>query len=473
MLRALFPREALSGKTDKEISMRRLFGTDGIRGIAGRELTASLTMKIGSAAGRVLSEDCRYKIRAIIGCDTRSSCDMLVAALKAGLYSAGADVIDIGIAPTPAVAYLVKRNNAELGIVVSASHNPYEYNGIKVFGRDGFKIPDEIEERIEGLALGDTADGLAPPESFGRAVICDFGLRDYKEHLKSAAGDLSGIRAVIDCANGAASVSSDVFSELLDDPIFIGKAPDGLNINKDCGSTSLHLLREKVKECGADIGIAFDGDGDRCLAIDERGREIDGDFIMAIMAKRLKMQGKLYKNSVVGTVMTNLGFIKFCENEGINYYSAKVGDRYVLEMMEQEGFVLGGEQSGHIILRDMATTGDGQLSALVLLSIMKKCGKPLSELASVMKKYPQYSGSIDADNDSKIAFRIDRDIRQIIEKYEKKNPEGRLVVRPSGTEPLIRIMAEGEDMGIIKEIVDGVKGELSERLAAIRSRTVS
>ncbi len=424
-------------------------------------------MKVGGAMGMVLSENCRYKVRAIIACDTRSSGDMLVSALKAGLYSAGTDVMDIGIAPTPAIAYLVNRNAVDIGIAVSASHNPYMYNGIKVFGRDGFKIPDEIEEKIEALALSNDSDFILPSHGFGCSLNAEYGIEDYKKYLKSICGGLHEIKAVIDCANGACSVTADIFSELLGSCKFIGREPDGLNINEGCGSTKLSLLKEEVISSNADLGIAFDGDGDRCLAIDENGNEIDGDFIMAIMAKRLKMQGRLYKDAVVGTIMTNLGFVKFCENEGIKYYSSKVGDRYVLEMMEQEGFVLGGEQSGHIILREYATTGDGQLSAIVLMNIMKESGKSLSALASVMKKYPQYSGAINADSEAKIAFRIDREIGEIIGRAERKNPDGRLIVRPSGTEPLIRIMAEGEDLSLIENTVKELERDISERLKKI------
>ncbi len=445
--------------------MSRLFGTDGIRGVAGEGLTAELAMRVGRAVGLVLSEECRVKIRAVIGADTRGSSQMLVSALKAGLYSSGADVIDVGVAPTPAVAFLTLKNECDAGIVVSASHNPYMYNGIKVFGADGFKIPDEIEERIEGLALGEESGLIIKPKEFGRSRAGHFGLSDYMEYLKGCVGDIAGIRAVIDCANGATGVTREIFSSLLKDCRFIGVEPDGVNINAECGSTDLKRLKEEVARTGADIGIAFDGDGDRCLAVDELGEEIDGDFIMAILAKRLKKEARLYKNAVVGTVMTNLGFIKFCESEGISYYSSKVGDRYVLELMEQGGYSLGGEQSGHIIIREYATTGDGQLSALMLISTLKESGVKLSELKRIMRKYPQSARSIPADESEKLFFHVDKGIREIIGRYEKEKPDARIVVRASGTEPLIRIMAEGEDAADIKSIVDGLCREIGERLS--------
>ncbi len=445
--------------------MSRLFGTDGVRGIAGSELSAELAMRIGIGIGKVLSENCKSRIKAVIGADTRCSSEMLVCALKAGLLSGGADVIDIAIAPTPAVAYLVMKNGADAGIVVSASHNPYEYNGIKVFGRDGQKIPDEIEHKIEGLVSElTTSSSKQTQSSFGKILTPEYGIKNYMEHLGGICSDLSGIKAVIDCANGACTVTKSVFEERLGDCRFIGTEPNGKNINDRCGSTSLDRLKSEVLATCADIGIAFDGDGDRCLAVDENGKEIDGDYIMAIIAKRLKMNGLLYKNSVVGTIMTNLGFLRFCETEGINYCSTKVGDRYVLEMMEQEGYILGGEQSGHIILRQHATTGDGQLTALTLLSILKESGLKLSELASVMKKYPQYSDSIKADENAKLILCIDKEIQEIIELYKKENPDTRLVVRASGTEPVIRIMAEGEDSRKTEAIVKELKAELTRIL---------
>lgn len=437
--------------------MRRLFGTDGIRGVVGTELTVELAMKIGRAVGCALTENQRHKAKIVIGRDTRISSEMLSSAMAAGIFSSGADVIDVGIVPTPAVAYLVIKNNAEAGVMISASHNPYEYNGIKVFGGDGFKLSDELEEKIESTVFSESMAEYAPKDRIGRSKPCEFCIGDYVTFLKSNARRLDGMRIGIDCANGSTAYTAKaVFSDLGAECIFIGDAPNGVNINEGCGSTHLSALSSLVIRKGLDVGIAFDGDGDRCLAVNEKGEECDGDFIMAILAGRLKEQGKLSKNTVVGTVMSNLGLIKFCEKEKITYLSAKVGDRYVLELINQEGYNFGGEQSGHIILRELATTGDGQLTAALLLSAMSESGKRLSELMEVMKKYPQHSVNIPATKDEKISLFVDTRIKEEIRKAEEELGDGRLIVRPSGTEPLIRVMAEGREPENTREVAEQV-----------------
>lgn len=450
--------------------MRRLFGTDGVRGIANEELTAERAMQIGRAIGTVLSEGGRYAPKIIIGTDTRLSSEMLSSALRAGLYSVGADCKELGVVPTPLIAYLVKKYGMNAGVMISASHNPYQYNGIKVFGPDGFKLSDELEEQIESIVLDNTPmPRPASAEKIGRKIDTHKGIEDYIEHILSAGVNLSGLRIGIDCANGsAAQTAQKIFPALGAECYFIGSEPDGININCDCGSTSLDKLRELVLEKGLDAGVAFDGDADRCLAIDECGREVDGDFIMAILAEKLIEEGKLSRSAVVGTVMSNLGFIKFCEERGLKYISTKVGDRYVLEMMNQEGYALGGEQSGHIILRDFATTGDGQLTAVALLSRIKESGKKLSSLASVMKKYPQYTVSVPADGQDKISFLIDGKIKEILEEGERLIGDGRLVARPSGTEPVIRIMLEGEDYSFTRSLCTEIAEKIEKRLSQIK-----
>lgn len=437
--------------------MRRLFGTDGIRGVVGTELTAELAMKIGRAVGCVLTENQRFRAKIVIGRDTRISSEMLSSAMTAGIFSSGADVIDVGVVPTPAVAYLVIKNGAEAGVMISASHNPYEYNGIKIFGADGFKLSDELEEKIESTVFSEETAVYAPQDRIGRSVGCKFGIRDYVTFLKSNARRLDGMRIGIDCANGSTAYTARaVFSDLGAECIFTGDTPDGVNINDGCGSTHLSALSSLVTQNGLDVGIAFDGDGDRCLAVNERGEECDGDFIMAILAKRLKERGKLKKNTVVGTVMSNLGLIKFCESEKITYLSAKVGDRYVLELINQEGYNFGGEQSGHIIMRDLATTGDGQLTAALLLSAISESGKSLSRLMEIMKKYPQHSVNIPASKEEKIALFVDPKIKEETRKAEEALGDGRLIVRPSGTEPLIRVMAEGAELEKTKAVAESV-----------------
>lgn len=448
--------------------MRRLFGTDGIRGIANEFLDCERAMAIGRALGHVISSNHKYRPKVLIGMDTRISSPMLASAISAGLLSVGSDVLDLGVIPTPAVAYLVKKYKAKAGVMISASHNTYEYNGIKIFGEDGFKLSDELEEQIESIVL-DGVPQIKLSESNGIGKKCDmpYGLHDYITHLMQATDTpLDGIKVAIDASNGAASrTAGELFSSLGVDAHVIFDKPDGININAKCGSTNMDALKKYVVENKMDLGVAFDGDADRCLAVDELGREIDGDFIMAILALNMKRREELFKRTVVGTVMTNLGFQKFCAENDIHFIAAKVGDRYVLELMNQEGYSFGGEQSGHIILRKHATTGDGQLTAVALLSIIAESGKTLSELASIMKKYPQYMVNIAATQNQKIALFTDEEIKAILAEAENKlGNRGRIVTRPSGTEPLIRIMVEYDDADEIRAFCEDIAERIRVRL---------
>ena len=448
--------------------MRRLFGTDGIRGIANEFLSCELSTSIGRALGHVLSSNHKYRPKVIIGMDTRISSEMLASAVAAGLLSVGSDVMLLGVVPTPAVAYLVRKYKAKAGVMISASHNPYEYNGIKIFGEEGFKLSDELEEQIESIVLDNTPPiKLAEAENIGKILASPDAIGDYVDYVKGTAGArLDGIRVAIDASNGSASVTAErLFSSLGADVHMIYDTPDGININDGCGSTHLGALKSYVVENKLDLGIAFDGDADRCLAVDECGWETDGDFIMAILALDMKKKGELNKNTVVGTVLTNFGFQKFCDENGINFIAAKVGDRYVLEIINQEGYSFGGEQSGHLIIRNHATTGDGQLTALALLAHMKESGKTLSELASVMKKYPQHSVNISASQSQKIALFTDEEIKKIIQDAESLlEGHGRLVVRPSGTEPLVRVMVESDNDASTVKLAEEIGKKISERL---------
>ncbi len=448
--------------------MSRLFGTDGIRGVANEFLSCDLAMAVGRALGSLLSSDNKYRRTVLIGRDTRISSEMLEAAITAGLYSVGCDVISVGVAPTPAIAYLTGEYGAKAGIVISASHNPFEYNGIKVFGEDGHKLSDELEDRIEDMALNNEPKmRLVSGADIGVSIAAEDALERYINKLKQCTDvSLDGLRIAVDCACGAASRTAErVLSELGADVTMLSNNPNGVNVNAGCGSTDMTALKKAVVDGGFDCGIAFDGDADRCLAVDEHGSEVDGDRIMAILALDLKSRGKLTNNTVVGTVMTNLGFVRFCRENGIDFVAAKVGDRYVSELMDQGGFCLGGEQSGHIILREFATTGDGQLSAIALLSVMKKSGKSLSELGSVMQRFPQHTVNIPATPDNKIAVFTDDGIKAIIAEAEAKlGGDGRILVRPSGTEPLIRIMVEHNNAELCEKTARECAKLLSERL---------
>ena len=436
--------------------MGRLFGTDGVRGIANTELSCSRAFEIGRAAATVLTEGCRRRPVFVVGGDTRASTGMLAAAVSSGLCSVGADVIDLGVVPTPAVAYLIGKLKADAGIMITASHNPYEYNGIKVFGGDGRKLPDLLEDRVEAIVLDGEYEVPSPTANgVGRITRNEGAVRSYIEHIKgSVMYSLDGLNIAVDCSNGAASkTAEELFTSLGAAVHVIANAPDGVNVNENCGSTHMENLARAVREGGYDCGVAFDGDADRCLCVDELGEVVDGDKIMAICSLDLKKRGKLNKNTVVGTVMTNLGFVKFCEENGIRFIATKVGDRFVLEEMLLEDYSFGGEQSGHIIFKDFATTGDGQLTAVQLLSLMRRTGERLSALASVMKSYPQAARGIRVTKEGKLMFYTDREINDAIADAKRELGEsGRIVVRPSGTEPLIRIMVEGED----EEQIDGI-----------------
>lgn len=448
--------------------MARLFGTDGVRGIANEDITIELAMNIGRAAAVVLTQGRRRRPLVVIGKDTRISSDMLESALTAGLCSVGADVISIGVMPTPAVAYLVKQYKADAGIMISASHNPYAYNGIKIFDGEGYKLPDDLEDRLEALVLDETeALPLATAAELGTVTLATNAMRDYVEHLKTTVPtSLEGLHIAVDCANGSASVTAAALLEELGLQVdFLSNQPDGLNINEHCGSTHLENLTRYVVEHGLDAGLAFDGDADRCLCVDEKGNVVDGDFIMAICALDMKQRGKLRHNTVVGTIMTNMGFNQFCSENDIHFVATKVGDRYVLEELEMEDYRFGGEQSGHIIFRDFSTTGDGQLTAIQLLCNMRASGKTLSALASVMTRYPQVMINIPVSAQGKLSFYNNAAVKTIIQTHkEKLGDDGRIVVRVSGTEPLIRVMVEGKDTNAIhttaEEIAAVVKQEL-------------
>ena len=447
--------------------MGRLFGTDGVRGIANRELSAEQAMKIGRAAALVLGKALNRKPLFLIGFDTRISSPMLCAAVAAGICSAGADAAILGTVPTPAVAFLVTHHGANAGVMISASHNTFAYNGIKLFGSEGYKLPDELEEEIETIVLDRTTSDLPTDGGIGTVSIWNDALTPYLDHIASAAEtDLCGLSVAIDCANGSASICAEkLFSSLGANVHMLYQTPNGTNINDDCGSTHMENLAQYVVENHLDCGLAFDGDADRFLAVDENGSIVDGDRIMAVCALDMKSQGKLPHNTVVGTVMTNFGFTKFCDQNGIRFIATKVGDRFVLEEMLLGGYALGGEQSGHVIFQEFSTTGDGQLTAIRLLSVMKKQKVSLSTLASVMTQYPQHMVNLTVSPEGKLAFFTDPEIKRAIDgAREMLGETGRVVVRPSGTEPLIRVMAEGMDDRLARAAVDSVADVIRTRL---------
>jgi len=448
--------------------MGRLFGTDGVRGIANEKLTCELALEIGRATAMALSNNSRRRLLVVVGMDTRISSDMLAHSLTAGLCSVGADVLMLGVVPTPAVAYLVGRYKADAGVMISASHNVAGYNGIKIFSGDGYKLPDELEERIETLVLDKVEQPkLAMGSEIGKVTYKTTAVKDYVDHLKSTvAYSLEGMKIAVDCANGAASVTAKkLFTELGADCTMLYNHPDGMNINQNCGSTHIEALRQFVVENGMEAGVAFDGDADRCLCVDGDGNLVDGDMIMAICALDMKKRGKLNRNTVVGTIMTNLGFVRFCEQNDIRFTATKVGDRYVLEEMLLEEYDFGGEQSGHVIFRDFATTGDGQLTAIQLLSLLKRENKKLAEMVRVMTRYPQVMINVTVPPEGKLAFYTDTEVRAAIDSGKKRlGKEGRLVVRVSGTEPLIRVMCEGADMEEIQKVAQETADVVKARL---------
>ncbi len=422
--------------------MRKYFGTDGIRGIAGESLTADLSFKVGKALGKLLTEKKEHP-KVIIGRDTRISCDMIEQALTAGLTSTGVNVMTVGTIPTPAIAYLTKTIETDSGIMISASHNPYQDNGIKIFGPDGFKLTDDQELEIEHLI--DNTDEIknASFEKIGKLYSGNELTQKYVQHIKqSISGDLSGIKIALDCANGATTgVAPFIFGDLEADIETIGCKPNGININDNVGSTKIDTIANFVKENNVDVGFAFDGDGDRVLAVDSKGNIVDGDKIMFILAKHLKEQGELKDNMVVSTVMSNIGFYKAIEENGLQSVKTAVGDRYVVEEMRNNDYSLGGEQSGHIILMNYATTGDGILTAVKLADIIKTSGKSLEELAGEVSIYPQKLVNIKVI-DKKSAME-DVEILAECEKVEEElEGNGRILLRASGTENLIRVMVE-------------------------------
>ncbi len=456
--------------------MGRLFGTDGARGVANSEITCELAMQIGRAAAMVLTEHTKERPKVLIGMDTRASSQMLESAIAAGLCSVGADVNLLGEIPTPAVAYLVRKYKYDAAIMISASHNPCEYNGIKIFQGNGYKLPDALEEEIESIILDKSQ---IPPVKIGgevgRIKRSRTAAADYIKYLYAIAKDdldeygildLNGLKIAIDCSNGAASVTApELFMKLCDDCFFMASHPNGTNINNKCGSTHLEILQDFVVRNGCDAGLAFDGDADRFLAVDEKGNVVDGDMLVAIFAKYMKDKGKLKNNTAVVTVMSNMGFFKFCEENGIQCEKTKVGDRYVLENMLAGGHSIGGEQSGHLIFLDHATTGDGELSALKLLCIMKETGKKLSELAGHMKVYPQVLVNVRVSDFGKAKFPRDNEIKNAISVAEKElGEDGRVLVRVSGTEPLVRVMLEGKDEEKINVLAQELAEVIRERL---------
>ena len=437
---------------------RKLFGTDGIRGTANTgPMTAETALKVGMAAGaQFIRGDHRHRV--VIGKDTRLSGYLLEPALVAGFVSVGMDVILVGPVPTPAIAMLVQSLRADLGVMLSASHNPYEDNGIKLFGPDGYKLSDEIEIAIEARMDGDQSSDLAASDKLGRTWRLESARGRYNDYVKRTfprEHTLDGLKVVLDCANGAAyRVAPEVLWELGAEVVPIGVDPDGFNINKDCGSTDTDTLRSLTTVHGADLGIALDGDADRVLIVDEKGEMVDGDQILGLVARNWKDRNILKGGGVVATVMSNLGLERYVEGLGLNLHRTQVGDRYVVEYMRSQGYNLGGEQSGHIILGDYSTTGDGLIAALQVLSVVKKSGKPASEVCRPFEPLPQLLKNVRFAGVSPLEAVTVQDA--IADAEAQLNGKGRLLVRPSGTEPLVRVMAEGEDDGLITQVVDGL-----------------
>lgn len=447
--------------------MGRIFGTDGARGLAGVDITPDLAMDIGRGYATVIKNTQDIKRpRILIGKDTRISCDMLEAGVATGLCSVGADVLELGVLPTPAVAYLIKQYGADGAVMISASHNAYPYNGIKLFDRDGYKLDDGIEAEIESVILDDICPyAVVDDADFGTVQHIPSAHTDYVRHLASTAEmGPNAVRVLIDCANGSASATA---GELMDmiraDYTLINCEPNGVNINENCGSTCIESMTDLVREGGYDLGLAFDGDADRCFAVDENGEIVDGDMLLAIFGCYLLSKDKLSQRTIVSTVMSNLGFMKFGQTAGINIETTKVGDRYVIERMLEKGYNLGGEQSGHITFTDYMPTGDGQLCAVQLLSIMSSSGLKLSQLKAVMKKYPQVLKNVRASRQVADTLEENRPVQSVIEQCSAQlGDRGRILVRPSGTEPLIRVMVEGESEDEITEIAEMIAAKIEE-----------
>ncbi len=447
--------------------MRKYFGTDGVRGRANGVITPELSLKVGQAAG-LLFQRGDYRHRVVIGKDTRLSGYMIETALIAGFTSVGMDVLQLGPMPTPAVAMLTRSMRCDLGVMISASHNPYEDNGIKIFGPDGYKLSDDMERQIEALIDQDLSSRLSKSDALGRAKRIESVHARYIEFAKRTLPrrllDLEGMRVVVDCANGAAyKVAPETLWELGAEVIPIGVEPDGFNINRDVGSTAPEALIRKVRELRADIGIALDGDADRVLIVDEKGQIVDGDQLMAVIARSWQEDGRLSQPGVVATIMSNLGLERYLDGLGLNLVRTAVGDRYVLEHMREHGYNLGGEQSGHIILSDYMTTGDGLIAALQLLSVVKRADKPVSEVCHCFEPLPQILKNVRYGLGQPLSQ--DSVVTAIESARQRLGNTGRLVIRPSGTEPVIRVMAEGDDRALVATVVNDVVEALS-RVAA-------
>ena len=447
--------------------MGRLFGTDGVRGVANEELTPVLAMQLGQAGAYVLTKEKEHKPTIMVGCDTRISSDMLANALMAGACSVGANCVYVGVLPTPAIAYLTRKYKVDAGVVISASHNPVEFNGIKFFDGNGYKLPDALEDEIEALIHNGMTDVKFPTgPSVGKIKYRTDAREEYINHsIKAVNVDLRGLKIVVDCAEGASFYTSiEALKELGGEVVAIHNNPDGTNINANCGSTHMEELQARVVYEKADVGLAFDGDADRLLAVDELGNIVDGDQIMAIVGNHMKNQGKLKGDRIIATVMSNLGFFLMGERNNIEIQQTKVGDRYVLERMREIGASLGGEQSGHIIFLDENTTGDGLLSALHLLQVMVETKESLSELSKIMEVMPQALVNAKVPNHKKENYMDYPEIAEAIAKLnEKFAGEGRVLIRPSGTEPKVRVMIEGKD----KKQIDAEAKKLAELIQNI------
>ena len=448
--------------------MGKLFGTDGVRGIANTELTGELAYNLGRAGAYVLTKEKAHAPRILVGMDTRISGDMLESALVAGMCSVGAHAVLAGVIPTPAVAYLVRKYKFDAGVVISASHNPMEYNGIKFFNSNGYKLRDELENEIEDILLNNI-DVLPQPtgSTVGTKSLSEDAIEDYITFLtKSTNVKLNGIKVALDCANGASYKAGPIaILNLGASMCIIHNEPDGTNINANCGSTHIDDLKKFVVENGADIGFAFDGDADRCLAVDEKGNLIDGDKILAICGLNMKKKGILKNDTIVGTVMTNLGLNIMAKENGLNIEQTNVGDRYVLERMIEKDYNLGGEQSGHIIFLDHNTTGDGILTAIQLLTVLKESGKKASELASVMEQMPQVLVNARVNNAKKNSYMDVAEIKDAIDALSAKfENEGRVLIRTSGTEPLVRVMIEGKDINVMQQEAEKLAKLIEEKL---------
>lgn len=447
--------------------MGRMFGTDGVRGIANKDLTSEMAYNLGRAGAYVLTEGA-HKPKILVGKDTRISGDMLESALVAGILSVGAEAIILGVIPTPAVAHLTRKYGADAGVMISASHNPVEYNGIKFFDNNGYKLPDELEDEIQGV-IESGFEGVPSPigGDIGKAQVEVGALDDYIDFAKETiAVNLRGLKVALDCANGAVyKAAVRAFRELEAEVYIINDNPDGTNINEKCGSTHPEELMDYVVRKGCDVGFAFDGDADRCLAVDEKGNLVNGDFILALCGKHLKEINRLKDNTVVVTVMSNLGLDIAFKEMGINCLKTKVGDRYVLEEMIKGNYVLGGEQSGHIIFSKYNSTGDGLVTALQIASIVKKNKKPLSELCSIMKQLPQTLVNAVVPNEKKNIYLEDKEIVDEIQRIESiLDGRGRVLIRPSGTEPLVRVMLEGENQEEIDKLAHNLADMILEKV---------